>query len=193
MIDKIENWDSVEPNYGERKMIKPGGYICQVIGVVMEKSKNGNDMITINFDISEGEEKGYYMKRYKEAPRGNGQEPRWQGKYYIVKGTDGYEGRLKAFITSIEESNQGFIWDWDEQKLRGQSFGGIFREEEYIANGEIRTSSKLWQVRSIKTIKSGDFEIPKKKEISDDQREKLEEQSGTFPGYQPPDDNDLPF
>jgi len=194
MINKIDNWDNVEPNYGERKMLKAGGYICEVLAVVKEKSKNNNDMIVVNFDIAEGDEKGYYMKRYREAPRTDGKEPKWGGKYYIVIDVDGYEGRLKAFSTSLEESNQGYKWDWNEQNFKGKRFGGIFREEEYIANGEIRTSTKLWQVRSVKTIQAGEYEIPRKKEISDDERERIEERSNApFEGFTPVTDDDLPF
>lgn len=196
MINKIENWDSVEPNYGERKTLKPGGYICQVIATAIEKSKNGNDMLVINFDIAEGDDKGYYMKRYKEAPRTNGTEPKWGGKYYIVIDVEGYEGRLKAFTTSLEESNPGYKWDWNEENIKGKLMGGIFREEEYISNGEIRTSCKLWQVRSVATIRSGEFEVPRKKEISDDEREKIEERTSapfTAEAFVPVTDDDLPF
>lgn len=194
MINKIENWDKVEPNYGERKRLPAGGYICQIIAVTMEKSKSGNDMITLNYDIAEGEFKGYFMDRYKNAPRNDLKEPKWGGKYYIVINTEGYESRLKAVTTSAEESNPGYKWDWNEQSLKGKLIGGLFREEEYIANGEIRTSCKLWQVRSTKTIQSGEFEVPKKKEISDDERERIQEQNNApFEGFTPVTDDDLPF
>ena len=196
MIEKIDNWEKVEPNYGERKRIPAGGYICQVLAVAIEKSNNGNDMIVLNFDIAEGEFKSYYMDRYKNAPRTNGQEPKWQGKYYIVINTEGYEGRLKGLTTSLEESNPGYTWDWNEQNLKGRFFGGIFREEEYISNGEIRTSAKLWQIRSVKTIQDGNFEIPRKKEISDDERDRIEERNAPFTDngtFTPVQDDDLPF
>lgn len=79
--------------------------------------------------------------------------------------------------------------------MKGKLFGGIFREEEYVKDGEIKTSCKLWQIRSVKTIRDGDFDIPRKKEISDDERERIEERaSAPFDaGYQPIEDDDLPF
>lgn len=83
MIDKIENWETVKAA-GDYKRLKAGGYICQVKGVEKKNSKNGNEMLVINFDITQGEFKDYYLERYKNAPRTNGNEPNWQGKYYIV-------------------------------------------------------------------------------------------------------------
>ena len=172
MINRIENWDKVEANFGEAKRLKAGGYVCVILAVKQEKSqKSGKEMLVINFDIASGEYKNFYMDKYKNAPRDekNPVEPKWSGKYYIVLEGEGYEGRLKAFITSIEESNQGYTWDWNEESLRGKMFGGIFREEEFLYNGEVKTNAKLWQVRSVKTITEGNFEIPRKKELSPDE------------------------
>lgn len=172
MINKIENWDKVEPNYGEAKRLKADGYICVILACKQEKSSSGKNMLVINFDIAEGDFKGFYMDRYKNAPRDNNNpvEPKWQGKYYIVLEGEGYEGRLKAFTTSLEESNQGYTWDWNEENLKGKLFGGIFREEEYIYNGEVRSNVKLWQIRSVKTIREGNFEVPRKKEVPEDEK-----------------------
>ena len=176
MINKIENWDKVEANFGEAKKLKAGGYVCVVLAVKKEKSqKSGKEMLVINFDIASGEYKNFYMDKYKNAPRdeANPVEPKWQGKYYILLEGEGYEGRLKAFTTSIEQSNEGYTWDWNEQNLKGKIFGGIFRDEEYIYNGEVRTNAKLWQVRSVKKIKDGDFEVPRKRELPEEEKNKL--------------------
>ena len=193
MINKIANWDNVAPDYGEGKRLKADGYVCKVMAVKMEQSKAGNEMMVVNYDIAEGDFKDFFMERYKNAPRdqNNPQEPKWSGKYYIVLNTDGYEGRLKAFTTSIEESNPGYTWDWNEENLRSKLFGGIFREEEYIYNGEVRTSVKLWQPRSTKTIKEGKFEIPRKKEIPEEEKCKL---NAPFDNnYGQPNNDELPF
>lgn len=173
MITKVENWNNVEANFGEVKKLVAGGYICKIVACTQEISqRTQKKMLVVNFDIVEGEFKDFYLDKYKNIPRdpNNPKEPKWQGKYYILLEGEGYEGRLKAFTTSIEESNEGYKWDWNEETLKGKMFGGIFREEEYIAfNGEVRTSAKLWQVRSVKKIRDGEFEIPKKKELTQDE------------------------
>lgn len=191
MMNKIENWEKVEPNYGAKRLTA-GGYICVILACMQEKSKNGKEMLTINFDIAEGEFKDFYKEKYKNAPRDTNhpEEPKWKGKYYFVLEGEGYEGRLKAFTTSIEESNEGYVWDWDETKLKGKKFGGIFREEEFIHNGQIFSNAKLWQIRSVKTITDGNFEIPRKKELSEEERNSL---NAPFDNYAPVTDDDLPF
>jgi hypothetical protein len=191
MINKPNNWENVEANYGEGKRLNAGGYICKVMACKVETSKNGKQMLVVNFDIAEGDFKDFYLERYKNAPRdqNNPKEPKWNGKYYLLLEGDGYEGRLKAFTTSIEESNQGYTWDWNEDNLKGKLFGGIFREEEYISNdGTIKDTCKLWQVRSVKTIKECKFEIPRKKEIPSEQFD----QAYDF-NVKPINDDDLPF
>lgn len=169
MINKIENWSNVKADYGEGKRLQAGGYVCKVMACKQEMSKNNKLMLVVNFDIAEGDSKNYYLERYKNAPRDNNtmQEPKWQGKYYILLEGENYEGRLKAFTTSVEESNEGYTWDWDEKKLEGKLFGGIFREEEYVYNNEIRSNVRIWQVRSVKTIREGNFDVPRKKEVTE--------------------------
>lgn len=146
-------------------------------------------MLVINFDIAEGDFKGFYKEKYNAVPRdqNNPKEPKWQGRYYMLLEGDGYEGRLKAFTTSVEESNQGYTWDWNEDSLKGKLFGGIFRAEEYIAfDGSVRETTKLWQVRSVKTIKEGKFTIPRKKELP-------EEEIPASDFFKPSNNDDLPF
>ncbi len=193
MINKPENWDNVEPNFGGAKRLSAGGYICKVMACKVETSQRTNkQMLVVNFDIAEGEFKDFYLEKYKNAPRDNHNpvEPKWAGKYYIVLEGEGYEGRLKAFTTSIEESNQGYTGDWNEENLRGKLFGGIFREEEFIYNGDVLSNAKLWQVRSVKTIREGNFDIPRKKEVTDEEREKA---SAPFLGTAPANKDELPF
>lgn len=189
MINKVENWDKVPANYGDYKRVTAGGYVCKIIACQKEKSKTGKEMLVVNFDIAEGDFKDFYFEKYKNTPRNqnNPQEPKWGGKYYILLEGENYEGRLKAFITSVEESNIGYTWDWNEQNLKGKLFGGIFREEEFEYNGQILSNAKIWQVRSVATIRNGEFEVPRKKEYVPSTQEVATQM------FQPITDDDLPF
>lgn len=67
-------------------------------------------------------------------------------------------------MTSLEVSNPGFKWNWDENKLVGKLFGGIFGEEEYEKqDGSIGTTVKCRFVRSVDAIREGEFKTPEKK------------------------------
>ena len=73
---------------------------------------------------------------------------------------------FKGFMTSIEASNPGFKWNWDEKKLAGKLFGGIFGEEEYEKqDGSIGTIVKCRFVRSVDAIREGKFKIPEIKRL----------------------------
>ena len=71
---------------------------------------------------------------------------------------------FKRFITSVEKSNQGYIWNWDERSLINKMFGGVFGREEYKdENEEYRFVVKCRYANSIDRIRSGNFTIPKDK------------------------------
>ena len=73
---------------------------------------------------------------------------------------------LKAFITSVENSNNGFTYNWDKDvdQLKGKKVGLVFGLEEYTNNdGETKTITKLNQFRSIDKIDN--IKIPKVKLI----------------------------
>lgn len=62
---------------------------------------------------------------------------------------------LKAFITSVENSNNGFTYDWskDIDQLNGKKVGLIFGLEEYEdQEGKLKTATKLTQFRSIDKV-----------------------------------------
>ncbi len=68
-------------------------------------------------------------------------------------------------ITSLEASNPGFNWEkcgWDESKLAGLKFGGLFGKEEYEnqISGERKMATKIRFIRTVEAIKSGKFEVP---------------------------------
>ena len=58
-------------------------------------------------------------------------------------------------------SNEGFKWDWDETKLVGKLFGGVFGEEEYEAG---KFATKLKFIRSTEKIEEA--KVPKVKTLS---------------------------
>ena len=167
-----------------------GGYVCVILALEQKKSNSGKNMLVINFDIAEGEYRGFYMDKYRNTtPKSDSEPVKWQGKYYLMLEGENWQERFKGFITSIEESNEGFKWDstvGDEQTLKGKIFGGIFGEKECYYEGELRTNTKIRWVRSVKTIQEGKFTIPPKKTVPD-------ETNAPFVSQFTPNDSELPF
>ena len=45
-------------------------------------------------------------------------------------------------ITCIEESNEGYEWNWDEKTLKGKKIGVLFGREQYMMNGQKKWATK---------------------------------------------------
>lgn len=166
-MQKPSSYDTTQAvNIGEYESLEPGGYICKILKAESTLSSTRKEMLVINFDIAEGQHKDFYARKYKASTSDN---KKWQGVYRQL--TDGDSTKyFKGMITAIEKSNSGFKFDFDEKKLTGKLFGGLFGREEWFDTnkGEYKFSVKLCWVRDIETIKSGKFEIPRDKLLKRD-------------------------
>ena len=94
-------------------------------------------------------------------------EAKWKGFYKITIPEDDSEDRVKSnfktLTTSVEKSNPGYKWTWDEKTLIGKTFGGVFGLEEFeIPNdGKVITFCRCRFIRS--TEKISEVGIPKVK------------------------------
>lgn len=141
-MEKLNGWENAN-SYGDFKTLKAGAYKCEIQGVEELKSSNGKKFVKISLDIAEGEFKNYFSEKYTNDTR---PDKKWSGIWNLF--LEGYEPhsvntKFKGFITSIEKSNLGFIWDWNEQKLINKVVGIVFRDEEFKASdGSIKSSAK---------------------------------------------------
>ena len=178
MMQKPSDWDTIPAITGEYIPLPPGGYECRIVKVQKGESKSKAAMLTIAFDIESGKYANYYRKQYEGRKAGN-VDAKWGGMYYQLTAGD-HQGRFKGMLQNIEKSNPGYTWDWNEQSLVGKLFGGKFREEEYIYNGKIYTSTKCIGILPSDGIEA--IAVPEKKCIEQEMRS----------GYGT-DDDDIPF
>ena len=186
-MEKIQGYDEAQAITGEYERLEAGGYICRIINAKEEKSKSGKRMLVIALDITEGEKKDYFKKRFDEDNRA---EKKWPAGAIYRQMLEGEKaaGFLNGLMTSLEASNEGFKWDWNEKKLRDLKCGAIFGEEEYEKmDGSIGTSTKIKFIRTVKAIQEGNFKVPELK--------KLPQKGESFEDFinSVNDDDDLPF
>ena len=157
-------------NFPER--LKLGGHICKVLEAKIEaftSQKDGKtyEQLIIKFDIeSPDEQVGFYANKFSEDASKDALNAKWKGFHRISVPTDSSEefikSRFKAFTTSVEESNPGYKWNWEENTLVGKVFGGVFAFEEFTnQEGKTITMSRIRYVKS--TDKIFEVEIPKVK------------------------------
>lgn len=194
MIQKPKDWDTAQAYTGERQpMITPGGHIVRIIGMRQEVSRENKPMITVGFDIAEGSEFDGYYARLHENKKKFDANAKWQGVIrYMIYAKDGEStnGFFKGFIGSLEESNPGYKWNWDERTVAGKMIGMEFREEEYFKqDGSIGTSVKAYRARSVQAIRDG-IEVPQKKTLQGGQQQRAQNPAQ---GFTQVDDDELPF
>lgn len=187
-MEKIKGYEEAQAITGEYEKLEAGGYICKIISAKEEKSKSGKRMLVIALDIAEGDRKDYFRNRFTEN---TSPDKKWPsgGIYRQMLEGDKALGFLKGLMTSLEASNEGFKWDWDEKKLKDLKCGAIFGEEEYERmDGSIGTSTKVKFIRTVKAIQDGNFKVPELK--------KLPEKGEAFEDFLnsvDSDNQDLPF
>lgn len=157
-------------NFGEK--LKLGGHICKVLEAKIEQftgKKDGKtyETLVVKFDIeSPDEQAGFYANKFAEDASKDALNAKWKGFHRISVPTDESEdfikSNFKAFTTSVEESNPGYKWNWEENTLVGKTFGGVFGFEEFVTqDGKTITMTKIRFVRSVEKI--GEVGIPKVK------------------------------
>lgn len=183
-MKRIENYENVQASSGELARPTAGGYICKIIDVedVPMNEQGKGDYLRIEYDIADGEFKGYYKE----------QNDHWGGNWnasFIRSYKEKALGMLKHFTNCIEQSNAGYEWDWNEKGLIGKFVGLVLGEEEYKNNaGEIKTKLVVSKIKTVEEIKNGDFKIPAPKKLA------VETQTNDF-SFTPLNDviDDLPF
>lgn len=184
-MKRIENYENVQASSGEFARPTAGGYICKIIDVedVPMNEQGKGDYLRIEYDIADGEFKGYYKEQFD----------RWRGNWnasFIRSYKEKALGMFKHFTNCIEASNTGYEWDWNEKGLIGKVVGLVLGEEEYEnSNHEIKTKLVVSQVKTVEEIKSGDFKVPAPKKLA------VENSNASTNDFMPIDDivDDLPF
>ena len=169
MITKFKDYDEIQVFEGGAQL-PVGGYELTIVGAKVEQFTNC-EILKIAFDIVNHEQfSGFYANRFKSAKAQN-PDAKWGGVFdvFIPKDDgselDGYTKQaFKRFITSVEKSNEGYVWNWDEKSLKGKAFGGIFGREEFITKeGDRKFAVKCRFPRSIDSIRNGDYKVPEDK------------------------------
>lgn len=167
-IKKFKDYSTTQ-SYGEYRQLPKGGYVLKVLGVDLNENSVGQ-YVTLHCDISEGEFKDFFASDYKNQ---QSEDKKWHCNYFLnVPKDDGSERdnwtkrRFKTIIEAFEDSNEGYHFDWDEQKFKGKLIGGLFNAREYEKrDGSIGSSSNLAQLCKVSSIRNGTFKLPADKPL----------------------------
>ena len=153
-MEKINDWEKVEAKGMEDfKALPIGAYVCTIKEAeVHENKETGKRSFKVAVDIAEGEFKDYFKKRYDNNTN---MDKKWDNnatRYLAFEGDN--LAYFKGFITSVENSNVGYTWNWDEKTLIDKKICGVFQYEEYEnQEGKKGVKVRLNKFRSLDKIK----------------------------------------
>ncbi|MBR0090584.1 MAG: hypothetical protein IJP92_02680 [Lachnospiraceae bacterium] len=163
MIKQFNDYDKTQ-GYATFETLPRGGYVLKIMGAQVCDGNSGQ-YIKIGCDVAEGEYAGFFEKAYRNDQR---ETKKWGCNYLLnIPKDDGTEQdkwtkrRFKTFTEALEDSNDGYHFDWDEQKFKGKLIGGLFNVREYEKqDGSTGSATNLAQVTSVKNIRDGKYKIP---------------------------------
>lgn len=153
---------------GENEQLPAGVYSCVIKNATETISKNGFPMLVLDIDIDNGEYNKFFTKKHEFIKKANYNDAatKWPCCYYQRLDGD-HLSYFKGMMHAIEDSNDGYKWDWNERGLIGLNFAGVFgREEVKFNDGKIAMLTKLVQIRSYKAWDEGCIKVPKDKMLA---------------------------
>ena len=157
-MEIIKDFDKIEAKgMDDFRGLPIGAYECVIMDArVNHNEQSGKDTFKVSVDIASGEFKDYFRKMYENDTR---IDRKWNNnaiRYLAYKGDN--VAFFKGFIKTIENSNIGYTWDWDETKLKGKKVCGVFQYEEYEKqDGTKGIKVRLSKFRSLDKMK--DIEV----------------------------------
>lgn len=182
-MKKIENWDDIEvKEFNESEKFILGGKRCKIVNV-KNFTYNGVEKVSLELDIREGENAGYYQKKYDER---NENAKFWDDGATISFPTEPTEEKdksyIKGLIKAIESYNPNYKWNWDEQSLKDKLIDVNFSLKEYEgSDGNIYTKPQVYRfvnskenfkedyIPSVRTINNGYVKYEEYSEKSQEQ------------------------
>ena len=146
-------WTSAEEytgNGGDKPTLPPrGAYALKIINAGVKELPFGS-ALRVQFDITEGEHKYYFRRKYdynKAYNDQNGQETTWSGKYDMTLPLDRHSEYLEKNMRSLKTffgvvnkcngTNFSLENDFDPARLKGMKFYGMFTYGTYNGNAYI--------------------------------------------------------
>ena len=167
----IKNFEDVKAAGGQIENLPAGGYVCEIKKCSEDPNKRGTGShLTIQFDVCEGENSGWFANDWKAQDR---EDKFWHGvinQNVPDESSPKYDMQcrfFKSFTNTIEESNPGYHWDWNEAGLKGKRIGVIFGEaEKQSSKGTVYIITRAESICSVDAIRKGSFKVPELKKLS---------------------------
>lgn len=162
-MKKFAGYEQAKSNEFETKeRLQLGPHYCKILRakVAQLKTHDGKpfEQLILEIDITEPDEQaGFYNRKFQEDAKEDAMNAKWKGIYKLTVPEDNSEdfikNNFKTLISSVEKSNPGYKWNWEENTLVGKIFCGVFGLEEFVnANNETITFTRCRFIRSTENM-----------------------------------------
>ena len=162
-MKQFSNYDKAKENakFSAMEKLPAGAYVCKILAVKYETAEQEgySDRIRLQFDIEEGEFKGFFKKQYDANTN---EDKKFKGQHAIwVPKEDGSEhdqwtaNTFAKWTTAFEDSNPGYIWDWQEDKWKGKIVGIVFGQTGNVIEGKEITYTEPRFACDAKLVREG--------------------------------------
>lgn len=213
-MKKFSGYEEARTNeFGNYERLKLGPHYCKILEAKVEQLKTQDnrpfEQLVLKIDITEPDEQaGFYNRKFQEDAKLDAMKAKWKGFYKLTVPEDNSEqfvkDNFKTLTTSIEKSNPGYKWNWEENTLVGKVFCGVFGIEEFKnTDGNTISFTRCRFIRSTENMDK--IPIPKVRLADkstmdyEEYKKKREEERGTENNTQNSelhkitDDDPLPF
>lgn len=153
------------------EQLPKGAYVIKIVKAKEEDNKNGSGThIKIAFDIAEGDYKDFYKKQFDANANEDKHWP-YDGVHNMSTPDDNSPqwmiDNFGTFVAALEDSNDGYHWDWDETKWKGLVIGALFRIEQSESNGNVYDHTRPYWFRNAQSVRDGKYgRLPKDKLVT---------------------------
>lgn len=163
----------------------PGAYVAKIMSVrflAKDGDKQQRDQIELFLDIIEGDYTGRFVEVWNDQKEKFGDKVPYKGIVRLTPPVEGDEDwRYRNFegnIWCVQESNPGYTWDWDENKLKDKIVGINLRQRLYTytnSKGETKDGEtvEIARFETVADVRSGKVKTAKPR----DQRQKHDEET----------------
>ena len=155
----FEGYKAEKP-VGAKENLPVGAYIAKILEA-KEVAYDWGNVLLISFDIAEGEHKDFFKNDYATNTK---EDKKWRGTYRLNQPKDdgsvedGWtKNTFNRAMYSVEASNSGYHWSWDEKTLKGKSVGVMFRNFEWDINGKTGWSTECGMFIPVDDVRGGKF------------------------------------
>ena len=170
--NNVQNFNAHSTASNKPENPAAGVYVGKVIGARVEDTPWGGQRLIMALDITEGDYAGRYQEIFDWEKKNSNFQPKWKGTFRqnIPTGDgsekDGWTQRsLEGIVWALEQSNPGYHWDWDENKLKGLRVGINVRNKEWEYNDMTGWTTEIARLESIDEIRAGNVKVAKDKPL----------------------------